>query len=119
VFLFYPKRHLHHHAHVPPAPRAPNPARPDHSANHPAGDKRPDRPRRPRLFLTSGGSLDLFSQLRLWLRYWDDIETLVVDLARQRHPHRRPHLHPLTFALRSLTRTRPDRRHVWTPDHFA
>lgn len=30
-------------------------------------------------FLTSGGSLDLFGQLRLWLRYWDDIETLVAD----------------------------------------
>jgi len=28
-------------------------------------------------FLTSGGNLDLFTQLRLWLRYWDDIETLV------------------------------------------
>ena len=26
-------------------------------------------------FLTSGGNLDLFTQLRL--RYWDDIETLV------------------------------------------
>lgn len=25
-------------------------------------------------FLTSGGNLDLFTQLRLWLRYWDDIE---------------------------------------------
>lgn len=30
-------------------------------------------------FLTSGGSLDLFEQLRLWLRYWDDIETLVAE----------------------------------------
>jgi hypothetical protein len=30
-------------------------------------------------FLTSGGSLDLFAQLRLWLRYWDDIETLVAE----------------------------------------
>jgi PIN like domain len=30
-------------------------------------------------FLTSGGSLDLFSQLRLWLRYWDDIEALVAE----------------------------------------
>jgi hypothetical protein len=28
-------------------------------------------------FLTSGGNLDLFTQLRLWLRYWDDIERLV------------------------------------------
>lgn len=28
-------------------------------------------------FLTSGGNLDLFTQLRLWLRYWDDIEALV------------------------------------------
>lgn len=28
-------------------------------------------------FLTSGGSLTLFEQLRLWLRYWDDIENLV------------------------------------------
>ncbi|MGE3796053.1 MAG: hypothetical protein AB7I38_19310 [Dehalococcoidia bacterium] len=28
-------------------------------------------------FLTSGGSLDLFDQLRLWLRNWDDIEELV------------------------------------------
>jgi hypothetical protein len=28
-------------------------------------------------FLTSGGNLDLFTQLRLWLRHWDDIETLV------------------------------------------
>lgn len=28
-------------------------------------------------FLTSGGTLDLFSQLRMWLRYWDDIEGLV------------------------------------------
>jgi len=28
-------------------------------------------------FLTSGGSLNLFEQLRLWLRYWDDIEDLV------------------------------------------
>ena len=28
-------------------------------------------------FLTSGGSLSLFEQLRLWLRYWDDIEDLV------------------------------------------
>ncbi|MCY7343483.1 MAG: hypothetical protein LH603_17040 [Pseudonocardia sp.] len=27
-------------------------------------------------FLTSGGTLDLFSQLRLWLRYWDEIEAL-------------------------------------------
>jgi hypothetical protein len=30
-------------------------------------------------FLTSGGSLTLFEQLRLWLRYWDDIETLAAD----------------------------------------
>lgn len=30
-------------------------------------------------FLTSGGSLTLFDQLRLWLRYWDEIETLVAD----------------------------------------
>ncbi len=30
-------------------------------------------------FLTSGGSLTLFEQLRLWLRYWDDIETLATD----------------------------------------
>ncbi len=30
-------------------------------------------------FLTSGGSLDMFSQLRLWLRCWDDIETFVAD----------------------------------------
>jgi hypothetical protein len=30
-------------------------------------------------FLTSGGSLTLFEQLRLWLRYWDDIENLVAD----------------------------------------
>lgn len=30
-------------------------------------------------FLTSGGSLTLFEQLRLWLRYWDDIEDLVAD----------------------------------------
>lgn len=30
-------------------------------------------------FLTSSGSLDLFSQLRLWLRYSDDIETLVAE----------------------------------------
>lgn len=30
-------------------------------------------------FLTSGGNLDLFSQLRLWLRHWDDIETLVSE----------------------------------------
>lgn len=30
-------------------------------------------------FLTSGGSLALFDQLRLWLRYWDDIETLVIE----------------------------------------
>lgn len=30
-------------------------------------------------FLTSGGSLNLFDQLRLWLRYWDDIETLVAE----------------------------------------
>ena len=28
-------------------------------------------------FLTSGGNLDLFTQLRLWLRHWEDIETLV------------------------------------------
>ena len=28
-------------------------------------------------FLTSGGNLGLFTQLRLWLRYWDDIEALV------------------------------------------
>jgi len=28
-------------------------------------------------FLTSGGNLDLFTQLRLWLRNWDDIEALV------------------------------------------
>jgi len=28
-------------------------------------------------FLTSGGNLDLFTQLRLWLRYWDDVVTLV------------------------------------------
>jgi hypothetical protein len=26
-------------------------------------------------FLTSGGNLDLFTQLRLSLRHWDDIET--------------------------------------------
>jgi len=30
-------------------------------------------------FLTSGGSLTLFEQLRLWLRNWDDIENLVAD----------------------------------------
>lgn len=42
-------------------------------------------------FLTSGGSLTLFDQLRLWLRYWDDIETLVVD-------------HPAPW-LASVTRT--------------
>lgn len=30
-------------------------------------------------FLTSGGSLDLFHQLQLWLRFWDDIEALVAD----------------------------------------
>jgi hypothetical protein len=30
-------------------------------------------------FLTSGGSLTLFEQLRLWLRYWDDIENLAAD----------------------------------------
>ena len=30
-------------------------------------------------FLTSGGSLDLFAQLRLWLRSWDEIEVLVKD----------------------------------------
>jgi PIN like domain len=30
-------------------------------------------------FLTRGGSLDLFQQLRLWLRFWDDIETLVAE----------------------------------------
>ena len=30
-------------------------------------------------FLTSGGTLDLFAQLRLWLRYWDDIESLVTE----------------------------------------
>lgn len=28
-------------------------------------------------FLTSGGSLSLFEQLRLWLKYWNDIEALV------------------------------------------
>lgn len=28
-------------------------------------------------FLTSGGNLDLFTQLRLWLRHWDDIDALV------------------------------------------
>jgi hypothetical protein len=28
-------------------------------------------------FLTSGGNLSLFDQLRLWLRAWDDIENLV------------------------------------------
>lgn len=28
-------------------------------------------------FLTSSGSLNLFDQLRLWLRNWDDIEALV------------------------------------------
>jgi hypothetical protein len=32
-------------------------------------------------FLTSGGNLDLFTQLRLWLRYWDDIESLVATEA--------------------------------------
>ena len=26
-------------------------------------------------FFTSGGNLNLFNQLRLWLRYWDAIET--------------------------------------------
>lgn len=30
-------------------------------------------------FLTSGGTLTLFDQLRLWLRNWDDIETLVAE----------------------------------------
>jgi hypothetical protein len=30
-------------------------------------------------FLTSGGNLDLFAQLRLWLRYWDEIENLVAS----------------------------------------
>lgn len=30
-------------------------------------------------FLTSGGSLTLFDQLRLWLRHWDDIETLAAE----------------------------------------
>jgi PIN like domain len=30
-------------------------------------------------FLTSGGTLDLFSQLQLWLRNWDDIESLVTE----------------------------------------
>jgi hypothetical protein len=28
-------------------------------------------------FLTSGGNLDLFGQLRLWLLHWDAIEILV------------------------------------------
>ena len=28
-------------------------------------------------FLTGGGQLDLFAQLRLWLRWWDAIEELV------------------------------------------
>lgn len=28
-------------------------------------------------FLTSGGQLDLFAQLRLWLRWWDAIEEFV------------------------------------------
>lgn len=42
-------------------------------------------------FLTSGGSLNLFDQLRLWLRSWDDIETLVAD-------------HPAPW-LASVTRT--------------
>ena len=28
-------------------------------------------------FLTSGGNLDRFDQLRLWLRHWDAIEALV------------------------------------------
>ena len=30
-------------------------------------------------FLTSGGRLDLFDQLQLWLRYWPEIERLVAD----------------------------------------
>lgn len=32
-------------------------------------------------FLTSGGQLDMFQQLRLWLRHWDDIERLVEEQA--------------------------------------
>lgn len=30
-------------------------------------------------FLTSGGNLGLFDQLRLWLRHWDSIEAVVAD----------------------------------------
>lgn len=37
----------------------------------------PATTQQPHWFLTSGGNLDLFSQLRLWLRLWDDIEALV------------------------------------------
>jgi hypothetical protein len=32
-------------------------------------------------FLTSGGNLDMFAQLRLWLRHWDAIEELVATVA--------------------------------------
>jgi hypothetical protein len=30
-------------------------------------------------FQTTGGQLNLFEQLRLWLRYWSDIESLVEE----------------------------------------
>jgi hypothetical protein len=33
-------------------------------------------------FLTSGAHLNLFGQLQLWLRFWDDIEQLVEEQPR-------------------------------------
>jgi hypothetical protein len=30
-------------------------------------------------FLTSGGNISRFEQLRLWLRHWDAIERLIAD----------------------------------------
>jgi hypothetical protein len=53
-------------------------------------------------FLTSGGNLDLFTQLRLLLQHWDAIETLVdtkPGLARQRDEERCSNLRRPTEAL--------------------
>lgn len=33
------------------------------------------RPRSIRCFQTTGGQLTLFQQLRLWLRWWNEVET--------------------------------------------
>ena len=69
-------------------------------------------------FLTSGGTLDLFSQLRLWLRYWDDIESLVAEqpapwLASVTRTGVRVFRHPMT----SRPRCRLVPRRDWKPVH--